>query len=132
MSIIWLNKEDIIAAHDETINKNGGSHGLLNAGALEAALVKPLNLNYYEGITDLCTLAACYAYGLVKNHCFVDGNKRVGFLAAFVFLEVNGLTLMVSREDGINKFLWLAEHTGPQEVVQALLAQWLREKTITA
>jgi len=126
MKIVWLTRDEVVSYQAASINKHGGSHGVLNSGALDAALNKPLNLNYYEGVTDVCLLAASYAYGLVKNHCFVDGNKRIGFLASYVFLRANGRRLTAPQEEVINKFLWLAVVLALGAVLGLIL--WLHSK----
>ncbi len=76
--------------HSESIAAHGGADGLRDEGLFESALSRPQNLFAYEGATDVARLAASYAFGLAKNHAFIDGNKRVAFIAAVLFLRLNG------------------------------------------
>ncbi|WP_309084125.1 type II toxin-antitoxin system death-on-curing family toxin [Chelativorans sp.] len=95
------------ALHREQLRLHGGAAGLRDEGALESALSRPLYKEAY-GQPDLCELAAAYLYGIVKNHPFVDGNKRTGFAAADLFLYFNGLSLEASQEDVIQLVTMLA------------------------
>ncbi|OWV67846.1 cytochrome C biogenesis protein CcmH [Rhizobium sp. R634] len=85
----WLSRQAVENMHAEQIAEHGGLSGLRDANALETSLARPLNKAAY-GETDIFVLAAAYLYGIVRNHPFVDGNKRTGYLAAFTFLYVNG------------------------------------------
>ena len=89
---VWLLKETVLALHERLLADFGGSAGLRDEGLLDSALARPENLFAY-GTPTVFELAASYAFGLVKNHPFIDGNKRVGFAAALVFLEINGRSL---------------------------------------
>ncbi|TAT83266.1 type II toxin-antitoxin system death-on-curing family toxin [Rhizobium ruizarguesonis] len=84
----WLSRQAIENMHDEQIAEHGGLPGLRDANALETSLARPLNKAAY-GETDIFILAAAYLYAIVRNHPFVDGNKRTGYLAAFTFLYIN-------------------------------------------
>ena len=84
----WLIRQAIENMHDEQIAEHGGLPGLRDANALETSLAPPLNKAAY-GETDIFILAAAYLYAIVRNHPFVDGNKRTGYLAAFTFLYIN-------------------------------------------
>jgi death on curing protein len=86
---VWLSRQVILAIHDEQLAEHGGSAGVRDGGLLESALARPLNRAGY-GEPDLAELAAVYAIGIVRNHPFVDGNKRTGFAALFMFLALNG------------------------------------------
>ena len=86
---VWLTRQLILAIHDEQLAEHGGSAGVRDEGLLESALARPLNRAGY-GEPDLSELAAVYAIGLVRNHPFIDGNKRTGFAALFMFLALNG------------------------------------------
>ncbi|MBY3236592.1 type II toxin-antitoxin system death-on-curing family toxin [Rhizobium laguerreae] len=88
MRLKWLSRQAIENMHDEQIAEHGGLPGLRDANALETSLARPLNKAAY-GETDIFILAAAYLYAIVKNHAFVDGNKRTGYLAAFTFLYIN-------------------------------------------
>lgn len=85
----WLSRQAVENMHAEQIAEHGGLSGLRDANALETSLARPLNKAAY-GETDIFVLAAAYLYGIVRNHPFVDGNKRTGYLAAFTFLYING------------------------------------------
>lgn len=76
---VWIDIDDVLELHNEIIANSGGSYGVLNLGALESTLNKPKNLYYYNSNTNLFDLASSYGYGLIKNHCFIDGNKRIAF-----------------------------------------------------
>ncbi|MGO7542058.1 type II toxin-antitoxin system death-on-curing family toxin [Rhizobium ruizarguesonis] len=84
----WLSRQAIENMHDEQIAEHGGLPGLRDANALVTSLARPLNKAAY-GETDIFILAAAYLYAIVRNHPFVDGNKRTGYLAAFTFLYIN-------------------------------------------
>jgi death on curing protein len=88
----------IIEMHAEQLSLYGGAAGIRDEGMLESALARPLQKATY-GHPDLCELAAAYLYGIVKNHPFIDGNKRTGFTAADVFLFLNGLSVEAAQED---------------------------------
>ncbi len=87
---IWLDVREVIDMHAEQLEMFGGPEGIRDQGMLELAIARPLNRWHY-GETDLAVLAAAYAFGLAKNHPFVDGNKRIAFHAMMVFLRSNGV-----------------------------------------
>ena len=89
----WLNKPALLYLHREGLRQFGGADGLRDEGLLDGALARPRNRFAYEAEGDLCILAAAYAHGIVRNHPFVDGNKRAALAAAGVFLMANGLDL---------------------------------------
>jgi death-on-curing protein len=119
---LWLTVDDILAFHDRLLAEFGGSDGLRDEGLLESALGKPRNLFAY-GKPSMFELAASYAFGIIKNHPFVDGNKRAGFAAAATFLQVNNLQLIASEEDAAVKTLELAAN----ESTEAEYAAWLKQ-----
>ena len=84
----WLKKEAVLAFHDQLLAEHGGSGGIRDEALLESALARPANLLAY-GKPSLFDLAAAYACGIIKDHPFVDGKKRTGFMAAYVFLGIN-------------------------------------------
>ncbi len=86
---IWLSRQDVLAIHDEQLAEHGGAAGTRDDGLLESALARPLNRPGC-GETDIAELAALYALGIVRNHPFVDGNKRTGYVLLETFLELNG------------------------------------------
>ena len=108
--------------HDRLLADYGGGAGLRDEGLLESAMGRPRNLFAYEKQANLFTLAAAYAVGIIKNHPFVDGNKRAGFVAAAVFLECNGYELQASESEATLKTLGLAAN----ELSDADYATWLK------
>ena len=129
MDPCWLDIQDVCTIHGEILAESGGTPGLLNKGALESTLNKPINLyGYVSGVT-LYQLAASYGYGLVKNHCFVDGNKRVALISVYTFLSVNGIEMVASEVDAASFFLDLAASIKSQEESMEKLALWLQNNS---
>jgi len=104
----WIDPRVLLMLHEESIAEHGGGRGVRDVGLLESALMRPQNLARYNPDASINELAASYARGLVKNHPFVDGNKRAAFLSVGVFLAVNGFTLTASPIDAIHAVLALA------------------------
>ena len=104
---IWLTREIILAIQGELLARFGGLEGLRDEGLLDSALGRPPQLLHY-GKPSLFDLAATYAHGIVKNHPFLDGNKRAGFVAAYTFLGVNGFRLDSPEEEAVLQTLALA------------------------
>lgn len=100
-------REFVEAMHAEQLRLHGGAAGIRDEGMLESALARPLQKQAY-GEPDLCDLAAAYLFGIVKNHPFVDGNKRTGFAAADLFLYFNGLSIEAEQEDIVQFVLMVA------------------------
>ena len=117
----WISKRALLLLHDESLAQHGGASGIRDDGLLESALARPENLLAY-GSPDLAELAASYAYGLAKNHPFVDGNKRAAFLATGLFLALNGQRLVVAQAEATVMVLDLAAG----EITEAAFANWLR------
>ena len=124
MSWRWVDRRALELLHGESIAEHGGAPGLRDEGLLESALARPLNLVAY-GSPDLAELAAAYGVGLAKNHAFVDGNKRVAFLAVGLFLALNGQRLVVAQAEATLTMLAVAAGT----LDEAAFAAWLRGKT---
>lgn len=123
--IVWLLEETITAIHHRQIAEHGGSEGLRDEGLLLSALARPQNLFAYgEPVPDLAALAAAYAYGIARNHPFVDGNKRTALVAARTFLILNGVDLEATQDDKVLTFLSLAEGAVSEEE----LADWVRKR----
>ena len=122
----WLSKDLMLAIHDEQLAEHGGGIGVRDAGLLESALERPRNRFAYDPAADLPTLAAAYAFGLARNHPFVDGNKRTAFVAAEVFLDLNGMTLSASDEDCVLTMLRLAAG----EIEEEAFGAWLRANSV--
>lgn len=119
--IVWLSAEAVIDIHAELIATFGGVDGLRDRGMLESALGRP-EAKYHYGEADVAILAAAYAYGLARNHAFVDGNKRVAFAAIIVFLGLNGVDFLVPEADATAMILALAASEASEEA----LAAWIR------
>jgi len=104
---VWLLREAVLATHERLLSEFGGATGIRDAGLLDSALARPENLQAY-GQPSIFELAAASAFGVVKNHPFVDGNKRTGFTIAIMFLERNGRAFTASEVDATIKTLALA------------------------
>ncbi|MBI5908029.1 MAG: type II toxin-antitoxin system death-on-curing family toxin [Burkholderiales bacterium] len=115
----WLDKRAFLLLHGESLAEHGGLPGLRDAGLLDSALARPLNLAAC-GMPDL---AASYGVGLAKNHPFVDGNKRAAFLAVGLFLALNGYRLNATPHDATQVML----HVATGEIDEAAFAAWLRK-----
>ena len=106
--IIWLLEETIVAIHHRQIAEHGGSEGLRDEGLLSSALARLQNLfAYSEPSPDLAALAAAYAFGIARNHPFMDGNKRTALIAARTFLLLNSVDLKASQDEKVLIFLQL-------------------------
>lgn len=119
---VWLGAEILIDLHAEQLALFGGPDGIRDQGMLESALGRPLNKFAY-GETDLAALAAAYAYGIARNHPFVDGNKRAAFGAMIVFLGLNDIDFLVPPEEATAMILSLAAG----EVSEEGLTRWIRD-----
>jgi death-on-curing protein len=106
------------------LREHGGTPGVRDEGLLESALARPRHKFTYAKRADVATLAAAYAFGLAKNHGFVDGNKRVAFVAAYVFLGLNGYDLDATEPDVVTTM----EDVAASRVSEAVLATWFRER----
>lgn len=110
---IWVSKAVIVAAHEEQLARHGGPAGIRDEGLLESALARPLNLSA-NGEPSLAELGASYAIALVRNHPFVDGNKRIGWLAMVIFFGLNGLVFEPPEAEAVVAMLDLASSTLPE------------------
>lgn len=117
----WIDREALLLLHGESLARFGGAAGLRDPGLLESALARPQNLATY-GKPDLFDCAAAYAYGIAKNHPFIDGNKRAAFMGCGLFLLLNGYQLAASPADATLKMLALAGGDMSEEAY----ADWLR------
>jgi death-on-curing protein len=120
----WLLRETVLALQERLLSEFGGLRGLRDAGLLDSALARPHQLFVYGKPTKF-ELGAAYAYGLIRNHPFLDGNKRIGFTAAVTFLELNGCHFTASEGDAV--LITLALAAG--ELDEAGYAAWLRENS---
>jgi death on curing protein len=126
--IEWIDIDITLAYHNLQIAEHGGAEGVRDIGLLESALARPRNLHAYEPDADLASLAAAYAYGIVKNHPFIDGNKRTGYVVMESFIELNGAEFNAEVSDKYFTFISLAEGG----LSEPELAQWLRERITPA
>ena len=123
--IVWLLEATLIAIHHRQIAEHGGGEGLTDEGLLLSALARPQNLLAYgEPPPDLAALAAAYAYGIARDHPFVDGNKRVALVATRTFLLINGANLEATQDEKFLMFRKLAEGSLTEEA----LADWVRKR----
>lgn len=120
---IWLNAQDAEAIHSEQLALHGGPAGTRDPGLLESALARPRNLAVY-GEPDLAALAAAYAFGVARNHPFVDGNKRAAWILARLFVRLNGGTLVYDQDDAYRTVMALAAGVLSEEA----LAEWFRAR----
>jgi death on curing protein len=120
---VWLSKKLIQTLHAESLHRFGGASGIRDEGLLESALDRPRNVYAYNEGASLFELAATYAHGLIKNHPFVDGNKRAGLLAARAFLFRNGFALHPPEAETVS----VIEGVAAGEVEADALAAWLEE-----
>jgi death-on-curing protein len=121
---IWIPRELILAFHLLQLAEHGGGAGIRDEGLLDSALQRPKNKFEYE-TPELCELAAAYAFGLAKNHPFIDGNKRTAFVASFTFLFINGLKVITSQEENTKVFMELAAG----DIDEPWLAAWFTKNT---
>ena len=119
----WISEEAILAVHEEQLAQHGGGSGIRDMGLLQSALARPQNLLAY-GDPDAADLAAAYAYGIARNHPFIDGNKRTAAVAAVLFLWFNGLETRIGEAELVVTMLALAAG----ELGEDELAAWLRER----
>lgn len=120
----WVLRETVLALQEQLLAEFGGLNGLRDEGLLDSALNRPPQLFNY-GKPGLFELAAAYAYGLVRNHPFLDGNKRIGFTTAIVFLEINSYEFTADEADATLQTLALAA----REIEEASFADWLKKNS---
>lgn len=123
----WLSRLVVDAIHADQLREHGGLVGVRDDNALESALARPRQAWRYRSTTGIPALAAAYAFGLVKNHPYRDGNKRIGFLAMVTFLGVNRYEFDASDEDVVVQFVALAAGN----VAEDALAAWVRRRSTT-
>ena len=118
---VWVRRDVVLALHERLLAEHGGISGIRDEGMLESALARPEHL-FARGKPTLFGRAAGYAFGLVKNHPFADGNKRIGFATAALFLELNGLHFFAAEVDVVIRTLAFAAG----EMTEAAYADWLK------
>jgi death on curing protein len=123
---VWIRQDVVLMMHEETLKLHGGPEGVRDAGLLESALARPKNLfAYSEREVSIARFAAGYAWGIVSNHPFVDGNERTAFTVSLTFLKLNGLELTATKEDRVLTFWRLAAG----EISEDELALWFQRNT---
>jgi death-on-curing protein len=125
MKWLWIDKQPLIILHNESLTLHGGAKGIRDEGLLDSALNRAINLSLYDK-PDFATLAAAYGIGLAKNHPFIDGNKRVAFLAVGLFLGLNGYKLNATQTEATQTMLALASG----ELSEIDFAIWIRNNSI--
>ena len=123
MPPVWITADVALAAHAEQIAEHGGGHGVRDMGALESAMARPQNLAAYSE-ADIASLAAAYAFGIARNHPFVDGNKRTAAVVSETFLNLNDHRLAATDAELVVAFLALAAG----ELREEEMADWFRER----
>jgi death-on-curing protein len=121
-----LNEQIVRAIHADQLSQHGASSGIRDENLLSASLSRPQNLLTYGDASVLFDLATAYGYGFAKNHPFVDGNKRVAFIAMAIFLELNGYSLDVPEVDVVV----MIERLATDQENQDSIAEWLRENSL--
>ena len=124
MDYKWVLFNTVLAIHKRQIAEHGGSDGLRDEGLLLSALARPQNLEAYTDDADLAALAGAYAFGIAKNHPFIDGNKRTALAVMRTFILLNGGKFVATQEEKYVTFLSLADGTlGEDELID-----WIRSK----
>jgi len=121
----WIDEADARAIHDLVLSEHGGAPGLRDEGLLKSALARARQAQAYGDAPDLIDLAAAYVADIVRNHPYVDGNKRTGFVVGVLFLELNGCRFTAGEADATKAMLDLAAET----LDEAAFATWMREHT---
>ncbi len=124
---IWVREDVVRAIHLRQLAEHGGAEGIRDAGLLESALARPKNLwTYFDPKPDLAALSASYAFGVVRNHPFVDANKQTGYVLLRTFLLINGRDSEASQQEKYTTFLSLADGT----LDETGLAEWIRGRLV--
>jgi death-on-curing protein len=124
----WISKKALLLLHEESLAEFGGARGIADEGLLDSALARALNTYAYCPESTIADLAASCAYGLARNHPFLDGNKRVAFLSIGVFLAINGHRLVADQVDAIRTMLAVAAG----EMDERGLAAWIAKNSVRA
>jgi death-on-curing protein len=119
---VWIDEREALALHDRLLALDGGLAGVRDAALLKSALARPQQLHAYGHSPDTVDLASAYTASIIRNHPFIDGNKRTGFILGALFLEMNGYRLTASEEDATQAVLALAAGT----IDESAFAAWLR------
>jgi death on curing protein len=123
---LWLDRSIVEALHAAQIREHGGKPGIREVSLFESAPARPVNVWSYDESVDLAALGAEYGYGLAKNHAFLDGNKRIGFVAVNVFLLLNGFEIDASEPEAVHVMLSVADGSLGRDA----LAEWSRANIV--
>jgi death-on-curing protein len=120
--LVWILKDFVLSLHEELLSEHGGTPGIRDEGLLDSALARPQNIHSY-GNTDRFTLATAYITGIIRNHPFIDGNKRTAFMTGYVFLSRNGKELIADEAEATQIMLALAS----TKVSEEDFALWIKK-----
>jgi death-on-curing protein len=123
---VWVNRRALLLLHAESLAEFGGSSGMRDEGLFESALERPRMPWTYQRASSLPELAACYGFGLARNHALLDGNKRLGFLAIGVFLRANGYRLAANRAEAVV----VMEDVAAGRLDKEALAAWIQNHVV--
>lgn len=123
----WLRKDAVLKMHARQLAEHGGGVGVRDEGLLDSALQRPVNKMSYQS-PDLADLAAAYAFGIARNHPFIDGNKRTALVASRTFLLINGFQISASPDEKLRAFLALAAGNLSEEDLAAWFRKWMVKK----
>jgi death-on-curing protein len=123
---VWIDKPEVLIAHSMQLAEHGGSDGIRDETLLDSALGKPRNVFAYSDSADLPRLAASYAFGIARNHAFIDGNKRTALVVSEGFLRVNGMKVVSNPEEKYFTFLHLADGSLSEDALTA----WFTEHAV--
>lgn len=123
---VWVDRIMLDAIHDDQLREHGGLHGVKDENVLESALARAQQKYSYNVKLDICDLAAAYCYGLTTSHGYSDGNKRVGFMAMYTFLGLNGYDLDATEEEVVASMFSVAAGKTSEES----LAKWIRSHAV--
>jgi death on curing protein len=121
---VWIDKPEVLVAHSMQLAEHGGADGIRDETLLDSALAKPRNVFAYSEDVSLARLAASYAFGIARNHAFVDGNKRTALVVSWAFLRLNGVKVVASSEARYFTFLHLADGSLGEEELAAWFATY--------
>ena len=125
---VWIDERDALILHDRLLALHGGAAGLRDGALLDSALARPQQHHAYGDSPDIVDLAAVYTAGIVRNHPFVDGNKRTGFVVGILFLELNGYRFLASEEAAAQAVLELAAGSIDETGYSAFLCSNVRRE----
>ena len=120
---VWIEERDALALHDRLLALHGGAAGVRDTALLQSALARPRQVAAYARTPGIIDMAAAYTAGIVRNHPFIDGNKRTGFVVGVLFLELNGYRFTANEEDAAQAVLGLAAGTLDEQGYAAFLRE---------